>query len=269
MKKPRLGQHFLIDTSFVAKALQAAEVSENDAIIEVGPGKGILTKNLLKKAGRVVALELDERLANRLHEKLGENRNLEIKLQDARYVDWSSLIHDLRCQGYSRIKMVSNLPYYLASQMVIHLLACQETCDRVVIMVQDEVGRRMCADPGGKDFGAYSVTVQYYAQAKYIVKVPARAFSPPPRVSSAIIRLDHREQPLVEVKDPEQFFYLVHAMFSHRRKTLRNCLQGSARVPDLADWEAALNRANIDPRRRPETVSIPELARIFLEAYPA
>ncbi|MCK5241606.1 ribosomal RNA small subunit methyltransferase A [bacterium] len=267
MKKPKLGQHFLADYSYVLKAIQAAEIDEQDAIIEVGPGKGVLTKALLKKARHVIALELDERLANRLHEKLGHNDNLEIRLNDARYVDWSEINTELLQKGYQRVKLVANLPYYLASQMVIHVLAAKQSCNRIVVMVQDEVAKRMCAKPGTKEYSSFSIAVQYYGIPKYITKVPAGAFNPQPRVSSAIIRIDHREQPLVQVSDPNKFFFLVQAMFMHRRKTLRKCMQGIKNVPRQSEWEIALKGVSIDSQRRPETLSIQEIARLFTAIY--
>jgi len=262
MKKPKLGQHFLIDRKYVGKAIQAAELKENDGVIEVGPGKGVLTKSLLKRAGYVLALELDQRLANRLHEKLGHFQNLEIRLQDARFVDWSAVSDELRQKGYQPVKLIANLPYYLASQMLIHVLAAENGCDRIVVMVQNEAAKRMCAEPGSKDYSAFTIAIQYYGIPKYLVKVLPQAFNPPPRVASALIRIDRRDKPLVEVKDPNQFFYLVHAMFTHRRKTLRKCLQGIKNVPALPVWEAALKAVGIDSHRRPETLSIQELSRL-------
>ncbi|NTV51486.1 MAG: ribosomal RNA small subunit methyltransferase A [Candidatus Firestonebacteria bacterium] len=262
MAKPRLGQHFLADTSFLTPILDAAEITPQDAVVEVGPGKGILTKALCAQAGHVLALELDERLANHLHERLGLKKNLEVRLQDARRVNWEETAAGLRARGFAQVKLVSNLPYYLATQMVIHALAAPQGCDRLVVMVQDEVARRMCAVPGGKDFSAYSVALQYYGVPSYIVKVPPQAFNPPPKVSSAVVRIDRRPAPPVVLSDPDAFFFIVHAMFTHRRKTVRRCLQGSAGVPGQADWDRALEKAGIDFRRRPETLSIEELANI-------
>jgi len=262
MPKPRLGQHFLVDLSFLDLIIKSAELSREDAVIEVGPGKGVLTKALLAHAGKVLALELDERLANRLHEKLGHNQNLEIRHQDARRVDWQALNLELRQKGYKKVKMISNLPYYLATQMVIHLLAAPDGCERIVVMVQEEVARRMCAQPGVKDYSAYSIAVQYYGEPSFIEKVPASAFQPPPRVSSAIVRIDRRPTPLIDLSNPEYFFIIVHAMFTHRRKTLRKCLQGIPGMPELSAWEKALDRAGIDSKRRPETLDMGEIARI-------
>jgi 16S rRNA (adenine1518-N6/adenine1519-N6)-dimethyltransferase len=266
MKKPKLGQHFLSEYRYVLKAIQAAEIDDQDAIIEVGPGKGVLTKALLKKAKHVLALELDERLANRLHEKFGHNDNLEIRLKDARYIDWREMNAELLQSGYKRVKLVANLPYYLASQMVIHVLAAN-ACDRIVVMVQDEVAKRMCAKPDTKEFSSFSVCVQYNGIPKYVTKVPPSAFNPPPRVSSAIVCIDRRKEPLVKVSDPDKFFFLVRAMFTHRRKTLRKCLQGTKNVPSLAEWETALKGVSIDSKRRPETLSIPEMANLFNFIY--
>ncbi|MCK5217940.1 ribosomal RNA small subunit methyltransferase A [bacterium] len=262
MPKPRLGQHFLVDLSFLGLITKSAELSRTDAVIEVGPGKGVLTKALLAQAGMVLAMEIDERLANRLHEKLGHSENLEIRHQDARRVDWQAVNLELRQKGYKKVKMVSNLPYYLATQMVIHLLATQDGCERIVIMVQEEVARRMCAQPGGRDYSAYSIAVQYYGKPSFIKKVPASAFQPPPRVSSAIVCIDRRSTPPIELSNPEYFFILVHGMFMHRRKTLRKCLQGVSGMPTLLVWEKAIAQAGIDFKRRPETLDMGEVARI-------
>jgi len=257
-----LGQHFLKDQGYLAPILKAAELTREDAVIEVGPGKGVMTRGLTDAAGKVLALELDERLANRLHERLGARPNLEIRREDARRVDWTAVCGELRAAGFSRVKLVSNLPYYLATQMVIHALAAPGGCDRLVVMVQEEVARRMCAAPGGKEYSAYSVALQYYGLPSFIIRVPAKAFDPPPKVSSAVVRIDRRPAPPVALKDPDRFMFIVHAMFTHRRKTLRRCLQGSIGVPELPLWEAALAQAGIDPQRRPETLSLEELAGI-------
>lgn len=263
MAKPRLGQHFLKDQRYIDKIMKAAELTEQDAVIEVGPGKGVLTKALCKEAGLVLALELDERLANGLHERLGHLPNLEIEKADARYIDWEQLTNRVRERGFRQVKLISNLPYYLATQMVIHALTPVHACERIVVMVQEEVARRMDALPGTKNYSAYSVAVQYYATTSYVITVPAKAFNPPPNVSSAVIRLDKREVPAVQVSNPDEFFFLVHAMFTHRRKTLRKCLQGSKGVPSQHEWDAIIAQSGIDPQRRPETLSMQEMADLF------
>jgi len=262
LAKPRLGQHFLKDLSYLQPILKAAELGPQDAVIEVGPGKGALTRALTEHAGRVLALEVDARLADRLHERLGARTNLEVRQADARRLDWTALARELRVFGFSRVKLVSNLPYYLATQMVIHALAAPGGCDRLVVMVQDEVAQRMCAQPGGKDYSAYSVALQYYGLPTYVVRVPPKAFLPPPRVSSAVVRIDRRTEPPVSVADSERFLFIVHAMFTHRRKTVRRCLQGLTGLPAQPEWEHALAQAQVDPVRRPETLSVEELARI-------
>lgn len=268
MKKPKLGQHFLKELKYVLRAVKAADIKPQDAIIEVGPGKGVLTKALLKKAAFLLSLEIDERLANRLHEKLHLSGNWELRLQDARQVDWSKLGNELRQKGYEQVKLIANLPYYLASQMIIHALAAEGGCDRLVVMVQDEVARRICAPAGSKEYSAFSIAVQYYGIPHYLEKVPPSAFTPSPRVFSALIKIDKRPCPAVVVADVDKFFFLVHAMFTHRRKTLRKCLQGLKEVPALAVWEQALAAANIASSRRPETLEMEEIARLFSNLYP-
>ncbi len=265
MAKPRLGQHFLKDQSYLAKILKAADVGPEDAVIEVGPGKGILTKALCRQAGLVLALELDERLADGLHERLGHLDNLEIRKTDARFVDWNQLGLELNDRGYKQLKLVSNLPYYLATQMVIHALAAEHGVSRLVVMIQEEVGRRMVAEAGHKDYGAYSVAIRYYAEARYICTVPSKAFNPPPKVSSAVVCLDKRPSPALHLDNEEGFFYLVHAMFNHRRKTLRKCLTGAKGVPEQGAWDKIINQAKLDPTQRPETLSMEDLGRLYQE----
>ncbi|MEW6517064.1 MAG: 16S rRNA (adenine(1518)-N(6)/adenine(1519)-N(6))-dimethyltransferase RsmA [candidate division FCPU426 bacterium] len=262
LKKPKYGQHFLKHIHYAMKAVEAAELSPEDAVIEVGPGKGVLTKYLLPKAGLVLALEIDSRFIDKLKEKFENHNNFEVRNLDARYISWDEVIGELREKGFKRIKLVANLPYYMATQMVMHVLASKARCDRLVVMVQDEVGRRLCSEPGSKDYSALSVAARYYSEPHYVCRVPAKAFNPPPLVSSAIIRLDKREAPQVHVSDEEMFLYLVRSAFTHRRKTLRKCLQGLERAPRQEYWESALARAGIDSQRRPETLSLQEFADI-------
>ncbi len=263
MKKPIYGQHFLKHIHYALKAVEEAGVTAEDAIIEVGPGKGVLTKYLLAKAGFVQALEIDPRFINKLKEKFAGSVNFEVRHADARYVEWDEIIDGLSSRGYSSVKLVANLPYYMATQMVLHVLGARKTCNLLVVMVQDEVARRMCAGPGGKEYSSLSVAVQYYSQPYYVCKVPANAFAPPPRISSAIVRLEKRATPAVAVDSADMFLYLVRLIFTHRRKTLRNCLQGLLHAPPQDRWEQALSAARIDPQRRPETVSLEEFAAIY------
>jgi 16S rRNA (adenine1518-N6/adenine1519-N6)-dimethyltransferase len=263
MKKPRYGQHFLKHIHFAIKAVEEAELTSNEAVIEVGPGKGILTKYLLPKAGFVLTLEIESKFIDKLKEKFSGHENIEIRHADARFLEWDTLIDYLKGKGYARVKLVANLPYYMATQMVMHVLAAKAICSRLVVMVQDEVARRMCAPPGGKEYSSLSVAIQFYSTPRYVCKVPATAFAPPPLVSSAIVRLDRRVSPPVLVDSEEMFLYLVRQVFTHRRKTLRNCLQGLPQAPFQEKWEEALSAAGIDSQRRPETVSLEEFARIY------
>jgi 16S rRNA (adenine1518-N6/adenine1519-N6)-dimethyltransferase len=262
MPKPRLGQHFLIDMSVLHKTLVAAELAPEDGVIEVGPGKGILTKQLVKLAGRVIALELDERLANGMHERLGHIANLEIRKADARYVSWPELSGELFSHGMQRIKLVANLPYYLATQMVLHALAPETNIATLVIMVQYEVAQRMLAQPGEKNYSSFSVAIQYLGLPRQIVKIPPSAFRPAPRVASAVVRIDRHPQPPIALQDPGAFFWLVREMFKHRRKTLRKCLIGSRSPITQEQWDAVLSEAGIDSQLRPESLSLPHFAHL-------
>ena len=268
MAKPRLGQHFLRDRRYLAPILAAADLTPSDGVIEVGPGKGALTRELVRRAGRVLALEVDPRYADGLHARLGHAGNLEVRLQDARRIDWSRTVDEVRAAGVRTVKLVANLPYYLATQMVIHALSAPGALSRLVVMVQDEVARRMCAEPGSRTYSAYTVAVRYYGVPDYVVKVPPAAFAPPPRVASAVVRIERRDAPPVRVPDPGVFFLLVQAMFTHRRKTLRRCLQGLRGMPAQPAWEAALHAAGLDGGRRPETLSLEELARLVRAVEP-
>ena len=255
--RPRksLGQHFLADADIVGQIVTAAELAPQDTVLEIGPGRGFLTRQLVAQAGRVFALELDDALADALAQRLGNPSNLTVVPGDARSIDVSSLIG-----AQTPYKMVANLPYYAANPIVRHFLEEQLQPSLMVVMLQKEVAQSMLAEPGG--MGLLSVATQYYAEGRLICQVPPQAFHPPPKVSSAVVRLDIRPSPAVEVNDTEAFFNLVRSGFSAPRKQLRNSLSHGLGLSG-SDTTQFLGSAGIDGSRRAETLTMEEWAQIY------
>ena len=255
-RRPRksLGQHFLVDSRVANRIVAAADLTDPDTVVEVGPGRGVLTRRVVELAGRVVALELDERLAEELSTRLGMPDNLEVHHGDARTVAIAELVGP-----GNPYKVVANLPYYAASPIVRKFLESATPPTLMVVMVQREVGEAMTAKPGAMTL--LSVATQYYADASAVVHVPPRAFRPPPKVSSTVVKLMVRDEPAVSVGDSTKFFDLVRAGFSAPRKQLRNSLmQGSGAPAEFV--AAALDSAGIDAQRRPATLTIDEWGQL-------
>jgi 16S rRNA (adenine1518-N6/adenine1519-N6)-dimethyltransferase len=243
-----LGQHFLADTNMAAHIVRLAGVKPGDRVVEVGPGLGSLTLALCEAGASVRAVELDRRLADALATVVA-GKPVEIVQADALTVDWPALLAD----GDHWI-MVSNLPYNVATPVLMGALERAPMIDRFLVMVQREVGERLAAVPGTKAYGAVSVKVAYYARAELVGAVPASVFVPKPKVVSALVRMDRREEPAIAVTDPERMFELVRAGFSTRRKMLRRVLSAEL-GPDAA---ATLRMAGIDPAARAETLELPQ-----------
>ncbi len=245
-----LGQHFLIDAEVLRRVVAAAELKPDDLVVEVGPGLGILTKELVKKAGGVVAIELDDKLAALLKKTLAASQNVTVINGDVLKIEPSSLF-----EGRS-YKVVANLPYYITSPVLRHFLEAKVKPQTMVVMVQKEVAEAIAAEPG--DMSLLSVSVQFYGSPEIISIVPPEAFYPAPEVSSAIVRINVYSKPAVDV-DEKSFFGTVRAGFAAPRKQLANSLaQGLGR--EKAEVLLLLQRANIDPSRRAETLTIEEWA---------
>ena len=251
--KKGLGQNFLIDDSVLDDIIDGAEVNEEDFIIEIGPGFGTLTRALLKKAKRVCAIELDEKLFPILEEELKEFNNLDLIHNDALKVDFNELIGDEKS-----VKLVANLPYYLTTPIIVNLLTGGYDFKSLTIMIQKEVAQRIDSAPNCKAYGAFSILVQYYCDTEILRLVPPSAFIPQPKVESIVIRLDRLKEPKVKVKDEELFFSIVSQSFNMRRKTLWNGVKNMG--INKEDLEKCFERANIDPKRRGETLSLQEFA---------
>ena len=253
--KRSLGQHFLVDRRVVARILEAAGLVPNDVVVEVGPGKGILTRALAERAGSVVAVELDDALAARLAESLEGHGNVRVVPGDARDVEIESLV-----APESPYKVVANLPYYAATPIIRRFLEAQHKPALMVVMVQREVAREMAARPG--KMGMLSVATQLYGSPRIVASVPPRAFRPTPKVTSAVVRIDVYPRPAVDLDSIEGFFRVVRAGFAAPRKQLRNSLSIGLELPP-DEIEAMLSKAGIDPKRRAQTLGLQEWGMLY------
>ena len=254
-----LGQNFLIDDNVIDRILAGARLSEGDKIIEVGPGIGTLTREMGKVADKVVAIEIDKTLIPILRETLGEFDNIEVLNQDILKVDVETLVKEKLDGG--PVKLVANLPYYITTPIVMKFLEEDIPVTDIVVMVQKEVADRMNAVPSTKDYGALSVAVQYYCDTEIVAKAPRHMFIPQPNVDSTVIGLHVREERKYPVDNEDIFFKTVKAAFGQRRKTLLNALGGLGFL-SKDDIKEVLQMANIDEKRRGETLSIEEFATL-------
>lgn len=254
-----LGQNFLIDDNVIDRILDGARLSEGDKIIEVGPGIGTLTREMGKVADKVVAIEIDRSLIPILKETLDEFDNIEVVNKDILKVDVQELIKEKLSGG--PVKLVANLPYYITTPIVMKFLEEDIPVTDIVVMVQKEVADRMNAGPGTKDYGALSVAVQYYCDTEIVAKAPRHMFIPQPNVDSTVIGLHVRSEKKYPVDSEEIFFKTVKAAFGQRRKTLLNALSGLGFLTKEQIKEV-LAQANIDEKRRGETLTIEEFATL-------
>ncbi|MCB0160478.1 MAG: 16S rRNA (adenine(1518)-N(6)/adenine(1519)-N(6))-dimethyltransferase RsmA [Caldilineaceae bacterium] len=259
--KKSLGQNFLVDDSYLDEIVAAADLTEADTVLEIGPGLGTLTRVLGDRAGRVVAVELDDRLITVLRTGFATRDNITIVHGDILELDPPALLAAANeARADVAYKVVANLPYYITSPVLRHLLEATPPAQRIVVMVQQEVAARICAAPG--DLSILAVSVQFYAVPSIVCSVPARAFYPRPKVDSAVLRLDVRPQPYFPEADPTRFFAIVRAGFGQKRKQLLNSLSGGLGL-DKAQIRAALETAGIDPRRRAQTLSLDEWGALY------
>lgn len=251
----KLGQNFLINESIIYDIVKKANVTKEDVVIEIGPGLGSLTKELINNAKKVIAIELDPNMIDILKSRFGMFDNFEVIYGDVLKVDLEELI-----KGYDSVKVVANLPYYITTPIIMKLLEDKLKIKSITVMVQKEVGERICATHKDKEYGAITVSVQYYSEPQIIIDVPKENFLPAPEVDSCVIRLDMREKPLVSLKDEKLFFRLVKGAFTQRRKTINNSLTCSGKSKE--EIIAALNKLGIDSKLRAENLSIQQYADI-------
>ncbi|WP_027415759.1 16S rRNA (adenine(1518)-N(6)/adenine(1519)-N(6))-dimethyltransferase RsmA [Aneurinibacillus terranovensis] len=259
--KKSLGQNFLIDLNILHKIVAAAELTLEKGVIEIGPGIGALTEQLSREAGKVVAIEIDQRLLPILADTLSVYPHTEVMHGDVLDMNLSALIED-KFNG-KKVSVVANLPYYVTSAILMKLLEERLPLENIVVMIQKEVAERIAANPGSKAYGALTVLAQFYAEADIVTIVPRSVFIPQPNVDSAVLRLRIRQTPAVEVQSEEAFYRVVKASFAQRRKTLANNLLhnffGKERREEMFNL---LEEVGIDPTRRGETLSIAEFAAL-------
>jgi 16S rRNA (adenine1518-N6/adenine1519-N6)-dimethyltransferase len=255
----KLGQHFLFDRNILERIADAAELEPDDCVLEVGPGLGTLTECLAARAGKVVAVELDAGLMPALEERMAAFPNVKLVNADILMTDLNG-IWKLEF-GRNPFKVVANLPYYITAPVIMLFLESNLPVTSLTFMVQKEVAERLAAPPGSKAYGAISVAVQYRAETRRVFDVPAGAFSPPPRVQSAVIHMAARSEPPVAVSDEALFRKAVRGCFAMRRKTLRNNVSAAF---GMGGEEAGklLEAAGLDPSGRAERLGLPEFARL-------
>lgn len=255
----KFGQNFLIDTHVLEKIIAAAGVTEDDCVLEIGPGIGTMTQYLAEHARSVVAVEIDKNLIPILQETLKEYENITVINDDILKVDINKLTEEYN--GGRPIKVVANLPYYITTPIIMGLFEGGVPIDNITVMVQKEVAERMQVGPGSKDYGALSLAVQYYADAYIVANVPPNCFIPRPGVGSAVIRLTRHREPPVEVDDPKLMFKLIRASFNQRRKTLQNGLNNSPELPFAKDEIAdAIESLGVTPQIRGEALTLKQFA---------
>jgi 16S rRNA (adenine1518-N6/adenine1519-N6)-dimethyltransferase len=260
-RRRALGQHFLADPIVAGRIVDAVGATAADLVCEIGAGHGVLTERLAVGAGRVVALELDPALHARLAARGDCWPSVELRLADARTFPYETL-RDARPDPGGRVLVVGNLPYSASKPILHRLWEARGALDAATVMLQREVAERLVAPPGGKAYGVLSVLWQAWAELALLFVVPPRAFRPPPAVESAIVRAVFRATPSVPIADPAAFVRVVKAGFAQRRKTLANALRAGFPGLGAAGVEAGLTEAGIDGRRRAETLSLPEFARL-------
>lgn len=253
--KKSLGQNFLIDKNIQKKIISAINLTRKDVVLEIGAGRGDLTSQLALSAGKVYALEIDERLYPALEQNLGVHANCQVIKGDILKFDINKFLRENKIK--QKIKVIGNIPYYISSPIIQLLINYRKAISAVYITVQKEFGRRVVSLPGSKEYGSFSCFTQYYARCRILFEIKKGSFRPVPKIDSCFLSLEFRDKPPVLVKDEEIFFKLIRTAFNQRRKTLRNSLDG---FMDLNKLEKFLDSSGIDRNVRPECLSLEQFA---------
>lgn len=257
----KFGQNFLIDTRVLDKIISAAGITEDDCVLEIGPGIGTMTQYLAEHAGKVVAVEIDTNLLPILDETLKGYPNVTVINSDILKLDMNKLVDEYN--DGRPIKVAANLPYYITTPIIMGLFESNVPIDNITVMVQKEVADRMQVGPGSKDYGALSLAVQYYAKPYIVANVPPNCFIPRPNVGSAVIRLTRYQEPPVQVDEPGIMFRLIRASFNQRRKTLQNGLNNSPEVPYTKEQIAsAIESLGVPASVRGEALTLEQFASL-------
>lgn len=257
----KFGQNFLIDTSVLERIINAAEITKDDCVLEIGPGIGTMTQYLAERAGEVVAVEIDKALIPILNDTLSKYDNVTVINDDILKIDIRKLAIDKN--GGKPIKVVANLPYYITTPIIMGLFESHVPLKSITIMVQKEVADRMQVGPGTKDYGALSLAVQFYAEPKIVANVPPNCFIPRPNVGSAVIRLSRYSEPPVAVDDEKKMFSIIRASFNQRRKTLVNGLVNAANLNISKEQVTqALEKMGLPAAVRGETLTLEQFAEL-------
>ena len=258
-----LGQNFLVSNDAINQIVNSGEIEKDDLIIEIGPGLGTLTKELLEKAKKVICVELDNKMVEILNERFSLYNNLEILNQDILKTDLKEIIKKEKNQNNIKdVKIIANLPYYITTPIIMKLLEEKLDLKSITVMIQKEVAERLIATPGEKNTGAITYTVYYYAEAKKITEVPNTSFIPEPEVTSEVIRLDIRKKPPVETKNTEMMFKIIKNAFMQRRKTLLNSLTNTKIFKNKEEGTKILKTLNLNENIRAEELTLKNFAEI-------
>ena len=258
-----LGQNFLVSSDAINQIVNSGEIEKDDLIIEIGPGLGTLTKELLERAKKVICVELDNKMVEILNERFSLYDNLEILNQDILKTDLKEIIKKEKNQNNIKdVKIIANLPYYITTPIIMKLLEEKLDLKSITVMIQKEVAERLIATPGEKNTGAITYTVYYYAEAKKIAEVPNTSFIPEPEVTSEVIRLDIRKNPPVETKNTEMMFKIIKNAFMQRRKTLLNSLTNTKIFKNKEEGTKILKTLNLNENIRAEELTLKKFAEI-------
>lgn len=258
-----LGQNFLVNEDVVNKIVDCSQIKKEDLVIEIGPGLGTLTKCLLEKAGKVICIELDTKMLQILEDRFSLYDNFELINNDVLKVDLKSIIKtEKESQKINNVKIVANLPYYITTPIIMKLLEEKLELESITVMIQKEVADRLIAIPGQKNTGAITYSVYYYASSEGILDVPNSSFIPEPEVTSKVIKLNIRKEPIVKPKDTEKMFKIIKYAFTQKRKTLLNSLTNNKVFDSKQQGIEVLKSLNINENARPEELTIEQFKMI-------
>ena len=258
-----LGQNFLINEEVVKNIVECSNIKKEDLVIEIGPGLGTLTKYLLEKAGKVICIELDTKMLQILEDRFSLYNNFELINNDVLKVDLKNIIEkEKKQEKIKKVKIVANLPYYITTPIIMKLLEEELELESITVMIQKEVADRLIATPGEKNTGAITYSVYYYTNSEAIMEVPNSSFIPEPEVTSKVIKLNIRKEPIVKPKDKEKMFKAIKCAFMQKRKTLLNSLTNNGVFKNKQQGVEILNSLGIKENIRPEELTLEQFEKI-------